>query len=82
MSRSSDACHETLTLPGGVRVAVEAVCLGMGLEARGCHVTVVGDGLVVGPRDRLTDADREALRRWRDDLRAVVLSAMARETQP
>ena len=31
-----------------------------------------GDRLMVGPRDRLTDEDREQIRRWKRHLLAIV----------
>jgi hypothetical protein len=37
-------------------------------------VTLEGDVLAVGPRSQITDADREAIRQYREHLQAVVLS--------
>ena len=42
------------------------------LMARGCHIQVDGDDLVVGPRRLLSHEDYEALKRWKPHLRAIV----------
>ena len=59
-------------LAGGLSVPLRALQLAWDLEDRGCRLVLDGDGLAVGPRELLTDADRAAIRRWRDDLRMVV----------
>lgn len=62
-----------VSFPGGLTLPVEAVRLALSLEARGLHLAVDGDLLRVGPRGRLTAADRRSIRRWRDHLRAIAL---------
>lgn len=56
----------------GLTVPRPAVELALDLEARGCQMTLDGDGLLVGPRERLTDDDRDQIRRWRYHLRAIL----------
>jgi hypothetical protein len=56
----------------GLTVPLDALRLALDLENRGLHFTLDGDGILVGPRDRLTDDDRDAIRRWRTHLRALV----------
>jgi hypothetical protein len=53
---------DIVVLRGGVSVPAAAYLLAIDLESRGVHLAGDGDDLVVGPRDRLTDADRDALR--------------------
>ena len=64
---------ETVVLRGGRRVSVEALRLGWDLEGRGCWLRLTGDGrLTIGPRDRLTDTDRDRIRHHRDELVRLV----------
>jgi hypothetical protein len=55
-----------VVLKNGLTVPVDAVRLLWQLEDRGLYVRRDGDGLAVGPRQHLTDADRAAIRRHRD----------------
>ena len=41
-------------------------------QARGCRLHVDGQDLLVGPGERLTDADRDQIRRWKPHLLAIV----------
>ena len=62
---------ELVALPGLV-LPVEAVLLALDLESRGLRFVVDGDDLLVSPRDRITDVDRVAIRRWKWHLMALV----------
>jgi hypothetical protein len=53
-------------------VPIDALALLWQLEDRGLQVRRDGDGIVVSPRDRLTDADRASIRRHRSELLALV----------
>lgn len=71
MSKDSDAY---VTLRNGLTVPVEALRLAWALEDRGATLAVAGeDTLLVKPRGLLTDADREAIRRWKLHLLALAL---------
>ena len=72
------ASEQFVVLPG-LTLPLAAVRLALDLENRGMHLILDGDGILVGPRDRLTDEDRDAIRRWRLHLRAIVAYA-ERET--
>jgi hypothetical protein len=61
-----------VTLIGGFTVPLSVLEFSLYLEAKGCSLLVDGDGLIVGPSRLLTDRDRQSIRRWRDDIRAVV----------
>jgi hypothetical protein len=61
-----------VTLRAGLALPLAAVRLALDLEARGLHLGVNGDMLWVGPRDLLTDDDRELIRRWKPHLLAIV----------
>jgi hypothetical protein len=61
-----------IVLTAGVVAPIEALELLWSLEARGLYVTLEGDVLAVGPRHQITDADREAIRQYREHLQAVV----------
>jgi hypothetical protein len=67
MSRS-----DFVVLRGGLTLPVAALRLAWDLEARGFHLRAVDDLLTVGPRDLLTDADRDLIRRWKPHLLAIV----------
>jgi hypothetical protein len=54
-----------LILPG------DAFRLALDLERRGFHLEPDGNDLLVGPRDRLTNEDRNAIRRWKQHLLAI-----------
>jgi hypothetical protein len=65
MSDDSDL----VTLRGGYVVPLAVLRLAWSLEDRGCSVTIEpGDVLAVGPRDRLTEADCDAIKRWKPAL--------------
>jgi len=59
----------------GLMLPVAAVRLALDLEQRGCRLNVEGDDLVIGPKDRITDADRQNIRRYRDHLKAIIACA-------
>jgi hypothetical protein len=63
-----------VTLRGGLTLPLAAVRLAFDLEGRGLHLRLEGGGdvLSVGPGDRLTDADRALIRRWKPHLVAIV----------
>jgi hypothetical protein len=60
-----------VVLTDGPTVPLAALQLAWQLEDKGCTMRIDGDVLVVGPRDRLTEDDRAAIRHWRDHLRAI-----------
>jgi hypothetical protein len=62
-------------LRSGLTLPLAAVRLALDLENRGLELTVEGESLAVGPRDRITDHDRTEIRRWRDHLIAIVSEA-------
>jgi hypothetical protein len=61
-----------VTLKSGLTLPVAALQLAWALEDRGLHFSADGDILSVGPGDRLTDADRAQIRRWKTHLLALV----------
>ena len=61
-----------VTLRGGLTLPLAALRLAWDLEDRGLHMTVLDDRLIVGPRELLTDADRDLIRRWKLHLMAIV----------
>jgi hypothetical protein len=61
-----------VVLSHGWTVPIAAVRLLLELEDRGLDVRRDGDGLAIGPRDRLTKEDRDAIKRHRDALRLLV----------
>jgi hypothetical protein len=61
-----------IVLREGVIAPIEALELLWSLESRGLQVTLEGDVLAVGPRNRITDTDRGAIRYYRYHLQAVV----------
>jgi len=64
---------ETVILRGGLSVPLPALRLLWDLEARGFHVRQGEDGaLLVSPRSRLTPDDDQAIRTYRDELKALV----------
>jgi hypothetical protein len=70
---SSSSEPSFVVLGNGWSVPLSAVQLLLELEGRGLSIRGDDDGgLVVGPRSRLTDADREAIRQHRDALRVLV----------
>ena len=62
---------DLVVLRGGYTVPLAVLRLAWSLEGRGCTVTVEGDVLRVGNRAALTDADRDAIRRWKPALLAL-----------
>jgi hypothetical protein len=64
---------ETVVLRGGLSVSLPALQLLWALEDRRLTIRLDDDGgLLVGPRTRLTNADRAAIRQHRDELVALV----------
>ena len=70
-STASDA-PALVVLRGGVVAPVDALRLLWRLEDLGCTVRLDGDGLLVGPRTKLTDHDRAAIVQHRAELIAIV----------
>lgn len=68
MSTSDDF----VTLRSGLTLPLAAIQLAFDLENRGLRLRIDGDSLSVGPGDRLTDADRALIRRWKPHLLAIV----------
>jgi hypothetical protein len=65
------SASDFVQLRGGLVIPLAALRLAWSLEDRGCTFRVQADGLIAGPRERLTDADRQAIRRWRTHLMAI-----------
>ena len=61
-----------VVLRGGLTLPVDAVRLALDLERRGLRLAADGDSLSVGPRELITDADRNLIRRWKAHLLAIV----------
>jgi hypothetical protein len=61
-----------VTLTAGLTVPLLALQVLWSLENRGLRLNVDGDWLMVGPREKLNDDDREAIRRWRSHLLALI----------
>ncbi len=69
----STASDSIVILRGGLTVSLPALRVLWDLENRGLTIRLDADGgLLVGPRDRLTPADRELIHRHRDQLIALV----------
>lgn len=51
-----------VVLRHGLSIPVRAVEVALDLERRGCHLEVDGQDILVGPRDRVTDEDRDTIR--------------------
>src|SRR5262245_28394160 len=66
------SASDFVVLRGGLTLPVDAVRLALDLERRGLHLGVDGDFLSIGPRNLLTDADRDRIRRWKRQLLAIV----------
>ena len=62
-------------LKGNVIVPVEAVRIALDLEQRGLQLRLDGDGLSIGPPDRITAEDQASIRRWRFHLCAILACA-------
>jgi hypothetical protein len=70
---ASEPASELVTLKAGLVVPVEALRLAWSLEDRGATFALEGSELVVdAPSAVLTHADRNAIRRWRAHLIAIV----------
>jgi hypothetical protein len=65
------ATDRTVWLRGGLCVPEAAYRYALDLEARGVHLAGDGPDILVGPRDRLTDADRFTLRALKPHLRLL-----------
>lgn len=70
---------EVIELKGGLTVPVDAVRLAVALEMRGFELRGNGPDLIVrpvpkadGPGPLLTNADRDAVRRWKPALLRLV----------
>ena len=63
---------DLMTLNGGCVVATAVLEFGWRLEERGLTLEIEGDYLSVGPKELLTDEDRSLIRRYRDDLVAIL----------
>jgi len=61
-----------VVLRGGLTLPVVALQLVWELESRGIWLSDDGEHLRVGPVEKLTDDDRVRIRRWRDQVRAIV----------
>jgi hypothetical protein len=61
-----------VVLRSGLIVAAPAVRLALDLESRGLTLGLDGESLTVGPKHRISDEDRQAIRTWRWHLRAIV----------
>jgi hypothetical protein len=79
--RATEPTLETITLAAGPAVPLAALQLGWDLEARGLTLAIEGPHLVVSPSSRITDSDRAQIRRWRDELFAVVAYLERREAK-
>jgi hypothetical protein len=66
------SASDFVLLKGGLTLPVAVVRLALTFEERGITLRVDGDSLLVGPRERLTDADRELIRRWKLHLLALL----------
>jgi hypothetical protein len=65
------SASDFVTLIGGPTIPVEALRLALTLESRGVVLGVRDGDLCAGPCQLLTDADRAAIRRWRNHLMAL-----------
>ena len=62
------------TVTGDDRVVphnLAAVRFALDWEARGGELLTDGHGILLGPKALITDDDRQAVRRWRQHLRAI-----------
>jgi len=66
------SASDYVVLRNGPTVPRPALELAWRLEDRGCSLSIDGDSLVVTPRQLLSETDREAIRRWRWHLIALV----------
>lgn len=63
---------ESVVLLGGCAVSLAALQLLWRLEAEGLQIEREADKLAIGPREKLTDRDREQIRAHRDELLQLV----------
>ena len=63
---------ETVVLRGGVSVPLVAYTLVLNLESRGVELGEDHGDLLVGPPEKLTDADRRALRDWKPSVLQMI----------
>jgi hypothetical protein len=66
---------ETVTLKGGTTVSLDALQLLWSFQERGCIVRLAADDcsmLQVGPRQLITDAERERIRELKPELLTLV----------
>ena len=69
---------ETVVLKGGLTVPLAALQLLWDLESRGCAIRQEAERApFVGPRNAVTDADAAAIRHYRNELLALVVSCEA-----
>jgi hypothetical protein len=61
-----------VVLKGGLTVPAAVLQLAWALWDRGLHMSVDGDMLTIGPREKVTDADRALIRRWKPHLLALI----------
>jgi hypothetical protein len=72
-STAFDLSPSLIVLGNGQAVPIDALRVLWQLEIRGLTIRLDGDGgLLVGPRRSLSEADRAAIRRHRDELIALV----------
>jgi hypothetical protein len=63
---------ELVMLRHGLTVPVRAIELALDLERRGVHLELDGADILVGPRDRITDDDRQQIRALKPFLLVLV----------
>lgn len=68
----SPSASNFVTLKGGLVLPLAAIKLALDLEARGLHLACDGEDLLVGPSVKLTDDDREQIKRWKLHLKAIL----------
>lgn len=68
----STASDRFVVLRGGLMVPLEPMLLLLDLEARGFRIARDGSTIKVGPASQLTDDDRDALKRWKPHVLALV----------
>ncbi|HMF96094.1 MAG TPA: hypothetical protein VKE96_17445 [Vicinamibacterales bacterium] len=61
-----------VVLRGGLALPLPVIRLALELESRGLHMRADGDMVVIGPKELLTDADRDAIRTWKPHLLALL----------
>lgn len=59
------ASERYIVLRGGLTIPAEPYLLLLELEARGLTVKRDGEMVIVTPKGHLTDADRDAIRKWK-----------------